>query len=42
MITQIVALKNLQRRPVRTWCMVFFVFMLAASLFMSSVLVDSM
>jgi len=37
-----VALKNLQRRPVRTWCMVFFVFMLAASLFMSSVLVDSM
>ncbi len=42
MITQIVALKNLQRRPVRTWCMIFFVFMLAASLFMSSVLVDSM
>ncbi|MBR4878840.1 MAG: FtsX-like permease family protein [Clostridia bacterium] len=37
-----VALKNLSRRPVRTWCMIFFVFMLAASLFLSSVLVDSM
>ena len=42
MITQTIALKNLGRRPVRTWCMIFFVFMLAASLFLSSVLVDSM
>ncbi len=42
MITQTIALKNLGRRPVRTWCMIFFVFMLAAALFLSSVLVDSM
>ena len=36
------ATKNLQRRPVRTLCMMFFVFMLSTSLFCSSVLVDSM
>lgn len=41
-ITQTMALKNLQRRPVRSWCMIFFVFMLAASLFLSTVLTDSL
>ena len=41
-ITQKVALKNLARRPVRTWCMIFFVFILAATLFCSSVLTYSM
>ncbi len=41
-VVQTMALKNLQRRPVRSWCMIFFVFMLAASLFLSTVLVDSM
>lgn len=41
-IIQKIALKNLQRRPVRTCCMIFFVFMLAASLFCSSVLTHSM
>ena len=30
MITQTIALKNLGRRPVRTWCMIFFVFMINA------------
>ena len=37
-----IALKNLKRRPVRTGCMIFFVFMLSASLFFSSMLVGSM
>lgn len=41
-VAQTMALKNLRRRPVRSWCMIFFVFMLAASLFLSTVLVDSM
>ena len=41
-VIQVMALKNLQRRPVRSWCMIFFVFMLASSLFLSTVLVDSM
>ncbi len=41
-VVQTMALKNLQRRPVLSWCMIFFVFMLAASLFLSTVLVDSM
>lgn len=41
-ITEQMAVKNLRRRPVRTWCMVFFVFMLSAALFLSSVLVESM
>lgn len=37
-----IAFKNLKRRPVRTGCMIFFVFMLSASLFFSSMLVGSM
>lgn len=37
-----VALKNLQRRNVRSWTMIFFVFMLAVSLFLGSVLTGSM
>ena len=37
-----IALKNLKRRPVRTGCMIFFVFMLSASLFFSFMLVGSM
>lgn len=37
-----VALKNLQRRSVRSWIMVFFVFMLAVSLFLGVVLTGSM
>ena len=41
-VTLNMAMKNLQRRPVRSWCMIFFVFMLAASLFLSTVLTDSM
>ena len=41
-ITEQMAVKNLRRRPVRTWCMIFFVFMLSAALFLSSVLVESM
>lgn len=41
-IVQKMAWKNLQRRPVRSWCMIFFVFMLAASLFLCSVLTESM
>ena len=41
-VTQSIALKNLKRRPVRSWCMIFFVFMLASSLFLSSVLTDSL
>ena len=41
-VTANMALKNLQRRPVRSWCMIFFVFMLAASLFLSTVLTDSL
>ncbi len=41
-VTFNMALKNLQRRPVRSWCMIFFVFMLAASLFFCTVLTDSM
>ncbi len=41
-VTLNMAMKNLQRRPVRSWCMIFFVFMLAASLFISTVLTDSM
>jgi len=41
-VTFNMALKNLQRRPVRSWCMIFFVFMLAASLFLSTVLTDSL
>lgn len=41
-VTGSMALKNLQRRPVRSWCMIFFVFMLAASLFLTTVLTDSM
>lgn len=41
-IAQTMALKNLRQRPVRSWCMIFFVFMLAASLFLSTVLADSM
>ena len=39
---QTIALKNLKRRPVRTCCMIFFVFMLASALFLTTVLVDSM
>lgn len=42
LVAQTMAVKNLQRRPVRSWCMIFFVFMLAASLFFSSVLVKGM
>ena len=30
-ITEQVAVKKLRRRPVRTWCMIFFVFMLSAA-----------
>ena len=41
-VAQTMALKNLQQRPVRSWCMIFFVFMLSASLFLSTVLIDSM
>ena len=41
-VTEQMAVKNLRRRPVRTWCMIFFVFMLSAALFLSSVLVESM
>ncbi|MDU6877531.1 ABC transporter permease [Clostridium tepidum] len=41
-ITQTMAIKNLKHRSVRTWCMIFFVFMLSVALFFSSVLVDSM
>ena len=41
-VTLNMAMKNLQRRPVRSWCMIFFVFMLAASLFLSTVLTDSL
>ncbi len=41
-VTLNMALKNLQRRPVRSWCMIFFVFMLAASLFFCTVLTDSL
>lgn len=41
-IVQRMAVSNLKRRPVRAWCMVFFVFMLSAALFFSSILVGSM
>ncbi len=41
-VTGSMALKNIQRRPVRSWCMIFFVFMLAASLFLTTVLTDSL
>ena len=41
-ITMNMAQKNLKRRPVRSWCMIFFVFMLAASLFLTTVLTDSL
>lgn len=41
-VAQTMALKNLQQRPVRSLCMIFFVFMLSASLFLSTVLIDSM
>lgn len=41
-VIQAMAVKNLTRRPVRTWSMVFFVFMLSFSLMLSTVLVDSM
>lgn len=42
LVAQTMALKNLQQRPVRSCCMIFFVFMLSASLFLSTVLIDSM
>lgn len=42
MITFHMALKNLQRRPIRSFSMVFFVFMMAASMFLCTVLTDSM
>ena len=41
-IIQKMAVKNLTRRPVRSWSMIFFVFMLSFSLMLSTVLVDSM
>lgn len=41
-IIQTIAIKNLNRRPVRTWCMIFFTFILSCSLFFTTVLVDSM
>ena len=41
-IVQKMAVKNLTRRPVRSWSMIFFVFMLSFSLMLSTVLVDSM
>lgn len=37
-----VARSNLQRRSVRSWTMIFFVFILAAALFLGTVLADSM